>query len=60
MNLNNHPHPYGIFIAGHDLGSDLHSELYCAAYGDGQIYRARVWTGAISDERPWGSERRCP
>lgn len=20
MNLNNHPHPYGIFIAGHDLG----------------------------------------
>ena len=37
MNLNNHPHPYGIFIAGHDLGSDLHSELYCAAYGDGRF-----------------------
>jgi len=37
MNLNNHPHPYGIFIAGHDLGSALHSELYCAAYGDGRF-----------------------
>ncbi len=37
MNLNNHPHPYGIFIAGHDLGSDLRSELYCAAYGDGRF-----------------------
>src|SRR5262249_12652824 len=22
MNLNNHPHPYGIFIAGHDMGTD--------------------------------------
>ncbi len=37
MNLNNHPHPYGIFIAGHDLGTDQHSELYCAAYGDGRF-----------------------
>jgi hypothetical protein len=37
MNLNNHPHPYGVFIAGHDLGGALHSELYCAAYGDGRF-----------------------
>jgi hypothetical protein len=37
MNLNSHPHPYGIFIAGHDLGTDEHSELYCAAYGDGRF-----------------------
>jgi hypothetical protein len=37
MNLNSHPHPYGIFIAGHDLGTDQHSELYCAAYGDGKF-----------------------
>ena len=37
MNLNSHPHPYGIFIAGHDLGTDQHSELYCAAYGDGRF-----------------------
>ena len=59
MNLNNHPHPYGIFIAGHDLGSAQHSELYCAAYGDGQIYRARIWAGTVSDEWPRGSERRC-
>ena len=35
MNLNNHPHPYGIMIAGNDLGTDRQSYLYCAAYGNG-------------------------
>lgn len=35
MNLNNHPHPYGIFIAGNDLGTSSQSYLYCAAYGSG-------------------------
>jgi hypothetical protein len=35
MNLNSHPHPYGIVIAGNDLGTAQHSELYCAAYGNG-------------------------
>jgi len=35
MNLNTHPHPYGIVIAGADLGSDTESYLYCAAYGNG-------------------------
>ena len=35
MNLNNHPHPYGIVIAGNGLGTDKQSYLYCAAYGNG-------------------------
>jgi hypothetical protein len=35
MNLNSHPHPYGIFIGGNDLGSPQESLLYCAAYGNG-------------------------
>jgi len=35
MGLNNHPHPYGIFIAGHEMGTDQQSYLYCAAYGNG-------------------------
>src|SRR6476661_7277742 len=35
MNLNNHPHPYGIVIAGNDLGTPHESYLYCAAYGSG-------------------------
>jgi hypothetical protein len=35
MNLNDHPHPYGVFIGGNDLGSDHQSLLYCAAYGNG-------------------------
>jgi hypothetical protein len=35
MNLNSHPHPYGLVIAGNDLGTAQQSYLYCAAYGNG-------------------------
>jgi hypothetical protein len=35
MGLNDHPHPYGIVIAGNDLGTETASFLYCSAYGDG-------------------------
>jgi hypothetical protein len=35
MALNDHPHPYGIVIAGNDMGTDQQSYLYCAAYGNG-------------------------
>jgi hypothetical protein len=35
MSLNDHPHPYGIVIAGNNLGTDTQSYLYCAAYGSG-------------------------
>lgn len=35
MNLNTHPHPYGLVIAGNDLGTAQASYLYCAAYGSG-------------------------
>jgi hypothetical protein len=37
MNLNSHPHPYGIFVAGNDLGTADQSYLYCAAYGNGNF-----------------------
>ncbi|HUK40224.1 MAG TPA: hypothetical protein VLX11_04245, partial [Candidatus Acidoferrales bacterium] len=37
MNLNNHPHPYGIFIAGSEMGGAGQSYLYCAAYGNGNF-----------------------
>ena len=37
MNVNNHPHPYGILIAGNDLGTAQQSYLYCAAYGNGNF-----------------------
>jgi hypothetical protein len=35
MNLNSHPHPYGLAIGGNDMGTGQESYLYCAAYGDG-------------------------
>lgn len=37
MSINTHPHPYGIMIAGNDLGTDNESYLYCAAYGNGSF-----------------------
>jgi hypothetical protein len=37
MNLNSHPHPYGIMIAGNDLGTAQQNYLYCAAYGNGNF-----------------------
>ncbi|HTF66411.1 MAG TPA: hypothetical protein VK638_27380 [Edaphobacter sp.] len=37
MNLNAHPHPYGIVIAGNDLGTAQQSYVYCAAYGNGNF-----------------------
>ena len=35
MELMDHPHPYGIMIAGNDLGTENQSYIYCAAYGNG-------------------------
>jgi hypothetical protein len=37
MNVNDHPHPYGIFIGGNDMGTDQETYLYCAAYGNGSF-----------------------
>ena len=37
MNINTHAHPYGIMIAGNDLGTPNQSMLYCSAYGDGKF-----------------------
>jgi hypothetical protein len=37
MNVNNHAHPYGVFIGGNDMGTENQSYLYCAAYGDGRF-----------------------
>ena len=37
MNVNDHPHPYGIVIGGNGLGTEQQSYLYCAAYGNGSF-----------------------
>jgi hypothetical protein len=36
MELNSHPHSYGIFIGGQKMGTDDMSLVYCVAYGDGR------------------------
>lgn len=35
MNLMDHAHPYGLVIAGNDMGTDHQTLLYCLAYGNG-------------------------
>jgi hypothetical protein len=35
QNLNDHPHPYGVFIAGNKMGTPAENLLYCSAYGNG-------------------------
>lgn len=35
--LNNHPHPYGIIIAGNGMSTERQSLLYCMAYGNGNF-----------------------
>jgi hypothetical protein len=35
MELNSHPHSYGLFIGGNNVGTDQMSLVYCVAYGDG-------------------------
>lgn len=37
MSLGGHPHPYGLFIGGNDLGTENRSLLYCVAYGNGKF-----------------------
>jgi hypothetical protein len=37
MNLNDHAHPYGIFIGGSDLGTPDQTLLYCVPYGTGMV-----------------------
>src|SRR2546423_4927660 len=37
MNLNDHPHPYGIIIGGNDMGTPNETYLYCATYGNGNF-----------------------
>ena len=37
MELNSHPHSYGIFIGGTDMGTDQMSLVYCVAYGSGEM-----------------------
>ena len=37
MNLNDHPHPYGIAIGGNNTGTPEETSMYCAAYGNGNF-----------------------
>jgi hypothetical protein len=59
MNLNDHPHPYGIMIGGNDLGTDNQSFLYCTAYGNGS-YIMRGFNGStpfqLGGRRPTENE----
>jgi hypothetical protein len=44
----NHPHPYGVFIAGKNLDSDRPSYVYCVAYRDGTYIVRQFTDGQVS------------
>ena len=54
MNVNDHPHPYGIMIAGNDLGTETQSYIYCSAYGNGTFIVRGMGPGpfAVSARKP--------
>jgi hypothetical protein len=56
MGLNDHPHPYGIVIAGNDLGTPTMSALYCSAYGNGTF----IVRGFGPDAFAMGGRRATP
>jgi hypothetical protein len=58
QNVNDHPHPYGVFIAGNKMGTPGENLLYCAAYGTG-TYIVRGFGPApfqMGGRRPTASE----
>jgi hypothetical protein len=46
--LNGHPHPYGVFIGGNDLGTANASYLYCSAYGTGKFIARLFGPGVVN------------
>jgi hypothetical protein len=43
MDLNSHPHSYGLFIGGNDIGTPEMTLVYCVAYGSGNaLIRSKV------------------
>jgi hypothetical protein len=56
MNLNSHPHSYGLFIGGNNMGTDKMSLLYCVTYGDGSLlvrgFGPAVFTLARPSQNP--------
>ena len=51
MEWNSHPHSYGIFIGGHDMGTEKMTLVYCVAYGDGSAL-VRGFGPAVFTLRP--------
>ena len=44
----NHPHPFGVFIAGKGLDTDQPSMLYCVAYRDGTFLVRQFGGGTVT------------
>lgn len=57
-----HPHPYGIFIGGSDLESEMEKLLYCIVYGDG-TWVAKTFHGenvtTVAERQPSEAIRRA-
>ncbi len=54
MNLNDHPHPYGIVIAGNDMGTDNRRVPVLRGLRQRAVHHAWLRSGRLPDERPRG------
>jgi hypothetical protein len=48
MGLNDHSHPYGLFIGGNDLAGTNATYLYCTAYGNGRFIARLFGPGIVN------------
>ena len=51
MNLNDHPHPYGIVIGGNDMGTDNQTLPVLRGVRQREVHRARLRAGAVPAQR---------
>ena len=51
MNLNDHPHPYGIVIGGQRYGNGAAEPALLRGLWQRNVHRARIWAGRVPDGR---------
>ena len=57
MGLNDHPHPYGIVIAGNDLGTAAAELPLLRRLRQRHVHRPWIRSRAVSDGRPAAESR---
>lgn len=57
MNLNSHPHPYGVFIGGNDMGTSSPDRVLLWRVWRWEIHSAWVWASTVPTKRSLWREK---